>query len=110
MVLAGDVPVNSRVQLMMASIDGIAVGAQHAAEIAMKNRKNAPQIALIVSCIGRKLMMNQRVEEEIEQVKEIIGDNVAITGFYSYGEMAPFNGKTSCELHNQTMTLTLISE
>ncbi len=110
MVLAGDVPVNSRVQLMMASIDGIAVGAQHAAEIAMKNRKNAPQIALIVSCIGRKLMMNQRVEEEIEQVKEIIGDNVAISGFYSYGEMAPFNGKTFCELHNQTMTLTLISE
>jgi hypothetical protein len=110
MVLAGDVPVNSRVQLMMASIDGIAVGAQHAAEIAMKNRKNEPQIALIVSCIGRKLMMNQRVEEEIEQVKEIIGENVAITGFYSYGEMAPFNGKSSCELHNQTMTLTLISE
>lgn len=110
MVLAGDVPVNSRVQLMMASIDGIADGAQHAAEIAMENRKNPPQIALIVSCVGRKLMMNQRVEEEIEQVQEIIGENVAITGFYSYGEMAPFNGDSSCELHNQTMTLTLISE
>ena len=110
MVLAGDVPVNSRVQLMMASIDGIADGAQHAAEIAMENRKSPPQIALIVSCVGRKLVMNQRVEEEIEQVKEIIGENVAITGFYSYGEMAPFNGDSSCELHNQTMTLTLISE
>lgn len=110
MVLAGDVPVNSRVQLMMASIDGIADGAQHAAEIAMENRISPPQIALIVSCVGRKLVMNQRVEEEIEQVKEIIGENVAITGFYSYGEMAPFNGDSSCELHNQTMTLTLISE
>jgi hypothetical protein len=110
MVLAGDVPVNSRVQLMMASIDGIAEGAQHAAEIAMENRKSKPQLALIVSCIGRKLMMNQRVEEEIEQVKEIIGDDIAIAGFYSYGEMAPFNGKSACELHNQTMTLTLISE
>ena len=110
MVLAGDVPVNSRVQLMMASIDGIAEGAQHAAEIAMENRKSKPQVALIVSCIGRKLVMNQRVEEEIEHVKEIIGENVAIAGFYSYGEMAPFNGKSSCELHNQTMTLTLISE
>jgi hypothetical protein len=110
MVLAGDVPKNSRVQLMMASIDGIADGAQHAAEIAMENRKNPPQIALIVSCVGRKLVMNQRVEEEIEQVREIIGENVAIAGFYSYGEMAPFNGDSSCELHNQTMTLTLISE
>jgi len=110
MVLAGDAPVNSRVQLMMASIDGIADGAQNAAEIAMKNRKNPPQIALIVSCVGRKLVMNQRVEEEIEQVREVVGENVAITGFYSYGEMAPFNGHSSCELHNQTMTLTLISE
>ncbi len=110
MVLAGDVPKNSRVQLMMASIDGIADGAQHAAEIAMENRKNPPQIALIVSCVGRKLVMNQRVEEEIEQVREIIGEYVPIAGFYSYGEMAPFNGDSSCELHNQTMTLTLISE
>ncbi len=110
MVLAGDVPVNSKVQLMMASVDGIAAGAQHAAEIAMENRKSPPQIALLVSCIGRKLVMNQRVEEEIENVQEIIGKQTAITGFYSYGEMAPINGHKSCELHNQTMTLTLISE
>ncbi len=111
MILAGDVPVNSHVQLMMASIDAIASGAQHAAELANENRKNPAELALIVSCIGRKLVMNQRVEEEIEQVHEVIGNNVAIAGFYSYGEIAPFNGKNkSCELHNQTMTLTLFSE
>jgi hypothetical protein len=110
MILAGDVPINSRVQLMMASVDGIATGAQDAAKFAMKNRKNKPEIAILVSCIGRKLVMNQRVEEEVEQVREIIGENTPMTGFYSYGEMAPFNESTSCELHNQTMTLTLISE
>jgi alkylated DNA nucleotide flippase Atl1 len=53
--------------------------------------------------------MNQRVEEEVEQVREVIGER-SYGRFYSYGEMAPFNGSTSCELHNQTMTLTLISE
>lgn len=110
MILAGDVPMNSKVQLMMASVDGIAEGAHMAAEYAMKNRKNAPEIAILVSCIGRKLAMNQRVEEEVEEVRERIGEKVPMTGFYSYGEMAPFNGSTSCELHNQTMTLTLISE
>ena len=110
MILAGDVPINSRVQLMMASVDGIATGAQDAAKFAMKNRRNKPEIAILVSCIGRKLVMNQRVEEEVEQVKEAIGENTPMTGFYSYGEMAPFNESTSCELHNQTMTLTLISE
>lgn len=110
MILAGDVPMNSRVQLMMASIDGIVEGAKTAAEYAMRNRKNQPEIAILVSCIGRKLVMNQRVEEEIEEVRDTIGEKIPITGFYSYGEMAPFNGSRSCELHNQTMTLTLISE
>ena len=110
MTLAGDVPMNSRVQLMMASVDGIANGAHLAAQFAMENRKKAPEVAILVSCIGRKLVMNQRVEEEIEQVQECVGENTPMTGFYSYGEMAPFNGSTTCELHNQTMTLTLISE
>ncbi len=111
MVLAGDVPVNSKVQLMMASIDAIALGAQNAAEIANENRKKSAELALIVSCVGRKLIMHQRVEEEIESVQDIIGKLPSITGFYSYGEMAPFDGMNKvCELHNQTMTLTLISE
>jgi hypothetical protein len=112
MILAGDVPMQSRVQLMMASIDGIAEGALHAAELAMKGRTNEPELAILVSCIGRKLVMNQRVEEEIEHVQDAIGKNTAITGFYSYGEIAPFSGTSTatCELHNQTMTLTLISE
>jgi hypothetical protein len=110
MTLAGDVPVNSKVQLMMASVDAIAEGANEAAKLAMKNRKNKPQLALLVSCVGRKLVMNQRVEEEIERVHEVVGEQTAITGFYSYGEMAPFSGNTFCDLHNQTMTLTLISE
>ena len=110
MVLAGDVPEGSKVQLMMASVDAIADGAYEAAKLAMENRKNEPQLALLVSCIGRKLVMDQRVEEEIEEVMNVIGKQTSLTGFYSYGEMAPFHGETACELHNQTMTLTLISE
>ena len=110
MTLAGDVPANAKVQLMMASVDGLSEGAYKAAKLAMKNRNKAPELALLVSCVGRKLVMNQRVEDEIEEVQNVIGKNTAITGFYSYGEMAPFYGSSSCELHNQTMTLTLISE
>ncbi|AEW86491.1 histidine kinase [Flavobacterium columnare] len=110
MTLAGDVPINSKVQLMMASVDGLTEGALKAAQEAMQNRINKPEFALLVSCIGRKLIMDQRVEEEIEEVKKTIGNQAIISGFYSYGEIAPFGGKSSCELHNQTMTLTLISE
>jgi hypothetical protein len=73
----------------------------------MARRQTVPQIA-ISELYWSKISNESKVEEEIEQVQEIIGSEVAVTGFYSYGEMAPFNG--SCELHNQTMTLTLISE
>ncbi|SHJ93632.1 Uncharacterized conserved protein, contains FIST_N domain [Maribacter aquivivus] len=110
MTLAGDVPEGARVQLMMSSVDDIANGAFHAAELAMSDRKKSPELALLISCIGRKLVMDQRTEEEIEEVKAVIGDNTVISGFYSYGEMAPFSGQDSCKLHNQTMTLTLFSE
>jgi len=110
MVFADAVPQDSRVQLMMISSDGIAQGALTASELAMQGRTAPPQLALVVSCIGRKLVMNQRVEEEIELVSETVGSQVAIAGFYSYGEIAPFTGTQSSELHNQTMTITLISE
>lgn len=110
MVLAGDIPENSRVQLMMTNVDNIANASELAAKQAIEKRKTKPQLALLVSCIGRKLVLDQRVEEEIEEVVSIVGDDTTICGFYSYGEIAPFNLEINCQLHNQTMTITLISE
>jgi len=110
MILAGDVPLNSKVQLMMSTMDDIAEGACNAAALAMRDRKNKPELAILVSCVGRKLVLDQRTEDEIEEVADVIGEQACITGFYSYGEMAPFAGKNECQLHNQTMTLTLLSE
>lgn len=110
MILAGDVPMNSKVQLMMSTMDDIAEGASSAAELAMRDRNKKPELAILVSCVGRKLVLDQRTEDEIEEVADVIGEQAKITGFYSYGEMAPFAGKNECQLHNQTMTLTLLSE
>lgn len=110
MVLAGDIPENSRVQLMMTNVDNIASASELAAKQALEKRKTKPQLALLVSCIGRKLVLDQRVEEEIEEVVSTVGEDTTICGFYSYGEIAPFNSEMNCQLHNQTMTITLISE
>lgn len=110
MTLAGDIPEGSVVQLMMSTVDDIVEGAYTAASFAMQNRKVKPELALLVSCVGRKLVMDQRTEEEVEEVIEVVGKQAKISGFYSYGEMAPFAGQKQCRLHNQTMTLTLISE
>lgn len=109
-ILAGDIPENSKVQLMMTNVDQIANASERAARQALEYRKNKPEIAILVSCIGRKLVLDQRVEEEIEEVIEVLGGNTDICGFYSYGEIAPFHGEMACQLHNQTMTITLISE
>nr|WP_321227110.1 FIST N-terminal domain-containing protein [uncultured Psychroserpens sp.] len=109
-ILAGDIKENSKVQLMMTNVDNIANASERAAKQALEFRKNKPEIALLVSCIGRKLVLDQRVEEEIDEVIEILGDGTTVSGFYSYGEIAPFHGEMACQLHNQTMTITLISE
>ncbi len=109
-ILAGDIKENSQVQLMMTNVDHIANASERAAKQALEFRENKPEVALLVSCIGRKLVLDQRVEEEIDEVIEILGEGTTVSGFYSYGEIAPFHGETACQLHNQTMTITLISE
>jgi hypothetical protein len=63
-----------------------------------------------VSCIGRKLVMGDRVDEEVEAVGAVFGQACTLTGFYSYGEISPFLETTECKLHNQTMTITCLSE
>jgi len=110
MILAGNILENSRVQLMMTNVDTIVEASEQAAIQALETRKTKPELAILVSCIGRKLVLDQRVEEEIEEVINVVGDNTTICGLYSYGEIAPFHGEQNCQLHNQTMTITLISE
>ncbi|WP_159951019.1 FIST signal transduction protein [Polaribacter septentrionalilitoris] len=109
MILAGDIFEDSKVQLMMTNVDHIVNAAEKAALSASELRKKKPELAILVSCIGRKLVLDQRVEEEVEEVIEVVG-TTTITGLYSYGEIAPFIGESNCQLHNQTMTVTLISE
>jgi hypothetical protein len=113
MTFAGDVPEGATAQLMKANFDKLIDGAYQAAKSG-KNTINAkgkqPDIAILISCVGRKLVLDQRVDEEVESVLEIIGNEVPTMGFYSYGELSPFAGFHSCKLHNQTMTITLLGE
>ncbi len=106
MTFAGDMPVGWKAQLMRASFDGLIDGAEDAA--AMIGATTGPQLCIGISCVGRRLVLGQRAEEELDAVVELLPD-AAVTGFYSYGELA--KGRSGrCELHNQTMTLTVICE
>ena len=109
LTFAGDIPQGSFVRLMKANNDRLITGAEEAAFVALEEMDNTPEFALLVSCVGRKLVLKQIVEEEVESVSDVLG-KPAIAGFYSYGELAPFNKSALCELHNQTMTITTFRE
>lgn len=112
MTFAGDIPEGSYVRLMKANFERLVDGALGAASMSHESLGGtAPEFALLISCVGRKLVLKQRVEEEVESVQDTLGKETAITGFYSYGEICPVTPtEKQCELHNQTMTITTFSE
>ena len=110
MTFAGDMPEGSYARLMKANFDRLIDGAIHAAKTSYEAIGSfTPELAILISCVGRKMILKQRTEEEVEGVREILGD-ATLTGFYSYGEICPFTQGARCELHNQTMTITVFAE
>jgi hypothetical protein len=96
---------------MKANFDRLIDGASQASEDAHRGvERRHPALALLISCVGRRLVLKQRVEEELDAVQETLGASIPLCGFYSYGEIAPFGGLQRCELHNQTMTITTFNE
>ena len=110
LTFAGDIYQGSYVRLMKANIDRLILGAEQSAQITKNTNEDTAQLAFLISCVGRRLVMNQLVEEEVEAVRDVLGPDTNITGFYSYGEIAPFDEFSPCKLHNQTMTITTLSE
>ena len=95
---------------MKANFDRLIDGAVGAGRVSADALGTPVDLALLISCVGRRMVLRQRVEEEVEGVRDIVGPDAAIAGFYSYGEISPFTPKARCELHNQTMTITTFSE
>lgn len=111
LTLAGEINANGYLKLMHASTDKLVNGAESAAQAAADMfASRGERLAILVSCVGRKLVMGNRVDEEVEAVAEVLGQDAILTGFYSYGEISPFAPGAACKLHNQTMTITCLSE
>jgi len=111
MTFAGDIPEGCYVRLMKANFDKLIDGANLAAEhTKVTGGEGSDRLAILISCVGRKLILGQRIDEEVEVVKEVLSKGATISGFYSYGEISPVVESAKCELHNQTMTITTFSE
>ncbi len=111
LTFAGDIPEGASAQLMKANFDRLVEGAEGAARRGHDTmRGGQAELAILISCVGRKLVLKQRTEEEVEAVAGVLGDQATLTGFYSYGEICPAAPDASCDLHNQTMTITTFRE
>ncbi len=106
MTFAGDIPVGASARFMRASYEDLISGAEEAAQQAVQ----AADLVICVSCVGRRIVLGQRTEEELEGVRAAFGPAPVLTGFYSYGELAPSGRSLACQLHNQTMTITSLAE
>ncbi|MCU0323437.1 MAG: FIST C-terminal domain-containing protein [Chitinophagaceae bacterium] len=109
MTFAGNMPLGSGVRFMKANFDKLIQSAGIAANNAIEQNNHAPNFALFISCVGRKLALGNRAEEEVEAAADLLG-NANIAGFYSYGEISPHQNGTCSNLHNQTITITTFSE
>lgn len=110
MTFAGNIPEGAQVQFMMANIDRLIDGAADAAEDSANPSGQQPDLVLMVSCVGRKIVLDQRIDEEVESVIHAFGKKPVYTGFYSNGEISPLTDSVNCSLHNQTMTITTYRE
>lgn len=113
MTFAGDMPEGWSAQLMRGSFGRLCAGAAEATHKAMAGVHSGPgeqSAAIFVSCIGRRLLMGQRIDEEIEAANAELTESCLPVGFYSYGEISPHEESGFCQLHNQTMTVTVVSE
>ncbi len=112
MTFAGDMPEGATAALMKANFERLIDGASGAGNMSVERLgQQEPELAILISCIGRKLVLKERIDEEIDAVRSAIGKNSAIVGFYSYGELCPTaSSEKQCQLHNQTMTITTFRE
>ena len=111
MIFAGNMPQGSTVRMMRGDIQKLIRASATAAKESVESLKNRkPQLTLMLSCVGRKIIMDKKVEEEVLAAEEILDGDCAVAGFYTYGGLSPFGVGTPCELHNQTMTITTFSE
>lgn len=111
MVFAGNMPEGSTVRLMRGDIQKLIGASATAAKDSIDSLQNhKPQLTLLLSCVGRKIIMDSKVVEEVLAAEEFLDKDCTVAGFYTYGGLSPFGVGTPCELHNQTMTITTFSE
>lgn len=110
MTFAGNIPEGSFVRLMKTNVNRVIEGANKSGKIITENLNSSPELIVMISCVGRKIVLKQLTQDEVDAVTEIFDPKTCFTGFYSHGEISKMKFIENCKLHNQTMTLTAFTE
>ena len=112
LIMAGNVPEGAKVCLMHADSLALTQGAAQAAAEAIRTHDGPEEngCALLVSCVGRRIVLGIDVDDEIEAVVDSFLPDTPLGGYYAYGEICSSGATGRAELHNQTMTITYITE
>ncbi|MDD4976692.1 MAG: FIST N-terminal domain-containing protein [Bacteriovorax sp.] len=110
LIFAGDIPEGYLAQLMSANFERLIDGAGKASSLLNLENITAPLYCCAISCVGRRLALGERVEDELEAAFNVLPKHALMTGFYAYGEISPTVKGEACSFHNQTMTITAFSE
>ena len=111
LIFAGDIPQGSVARLMRTTNEQLVQAASAAVDPASGALGGTgPALVVSVSCVGRRLLLGERTDEETEAVLEGVPEGSAHVGFYSNGEIASAVLGAPSELHNQTITVTAYRE
>jgi hypothetical protein len=112
---AAAIPEGKYVTITTASRNSIIGGSASASKQAKETFKGKKiDLMLIFDCIGRKLVLGKRTQEEITAVQNTLGKNIPMIGFFTYGEIGPIDKRVkelqSTRYHNQTTIVFLMGE
>ncbi len=110
--LAAEIPEGTQVHIMIGSREEAIDAAGDAAKIAIAQvQGKSIKAVFLFNCIARKKLLMTKKQEEIERIRSIIGQDVPLIGFYTYGEQAPLGGEiVTCSFHNETDVIFVLAE
>lgn len=114
LVCVAEVPEGSEVRLMMGSRKNCIEAARAAAQQALDSLGEAKvELAIVFSSISRYKLLGRRDSFEIDAIREVLGGDVPLVGFYTYGEQAPLRAEMNVGqsyFHNETIVILAIGE
>jgi len=111
--MAAAIPEGTTIRLMIGDKEKAIDAAKEAATHALKQLEgHEPRLILMFNCMARNKLLGVRCSEENKAVQDIIGREVPMLGFYTYGEQGPLLGEkgTPAYFHNETMTILVIGD